>query len=66
MKFLLLTRARDGAKQLVNMALVSEATRSDSGSYTTLVVPSAVSESGQYVQVRETPEEIAKLIEVGS
>lgn len=61
MTYLLLTRAKDGKKQMVNMALVSEAVRSNSNNYTRLVVPSAVFDD-EYVDVRETLEEIATMI----
>lgn len=62
MTYLLLTRAKDGKKQLVNMELVSEAVRSNSNNYTRLVIPSAVFDDAKYVDVRETLEEIAKMI----
>ncbi len=65
MNFLLLTRCEDGSKQLVNMALVSEAISvPGSGTYTNLVVPTAVRETDRLIGVSETPEEIAQLLAV--
>ncbi|WP_325085959.1 hypothetical protein [Burkholderia contaminans] len=63
MKFLLLTRAEDDSKQLVNMELVSEAISvSGEGTYTNLVVPSAVDAADRMIGVCETPEQIAALL----
>ncbi|WP_321943905.1 hypothetical protein [Paraburkholderia tropica] len=63
MCYLLLTRIEDGSKELVNMALVSEAiSLPGESAYTTLVVPSAVSEEARYIAVSETPQEIAALL----
>ncbi len=63
MSYLLLTRIEDGSKELVNMALVSEAiSLPGEATYTTLVVPSAVYEDARYIAVSETPEEIARLL----
>jgi len=55
-----LTRCADGAKQLVNMGRVSEVIAvPGSVPYTNLVVPSAVA---RYIAVRETPEQVDKLL----
>lgn len=63
MEFLLLTRVEDDSKQLVNMALVSEAISvPGEGTYTNLVVPSAIDATDRLIGVCETPEEIAALL----
>jgi|APLak6261701877_1056259.scaffolds.fasta_scaffold00037_10 hypothetical protein len=63
MKPLLLTKT-DGTKQMVNMDLVSEAipVSTNNGIYTNLVVPSAAYEDARFVAVKETPEQIARMI----
>lgn len=66
MKFIMLTRCVDGASQLVNMSLVSEVVAvQGQGTYTNLVVPSAVYQDARYIAVKETPEQIAALIANG-
>lgn len=61
MRHIVLTRHSDRAKTLVNMGLISEVVRI-SDSRTRLIVPMAVTEDARYIDVLETPEQIAALV----
>jgi hypothetical protein len=59
---ILLTDPR-GVKKLINMALVSEALPViNDVPYTNLVVPSATNSDDNLIPVRETPEQIEKIM----
>lgn len=62
-EFLALT-STNGSPQLVNMLLVSEVLSaiSTESQYTNLVIPSAVHEDARYIAVKETPEQIMKIL----
>lgn len=52
-----------GSKKLVNMALVSEAlAATGTAPFTNLVIPSATIETNSLIPVRETPEQIGKML----